>query len=529
VVVGLFSVLPDIDSPRSFVGRAAGPLSRHIERRWGHRTVTHSYAVQAVLWLALLPLGLVWGWWEYYWAAVLGYSGHVLLDTMTVQGVRVWWPWNSRRGVFPFDVTHPEKYRFTVGGFGDRALGVGCLALFAALALVQHQGYTRLMRLARADVIAAVRDVRAWESEAQLAVELEALHAISQQPLSGTFPIVGAPSDRLLLIRGRDGNVYSVGRALEAHYQGRRVVVKKGAPVSVRTLTLDLAGRLLGDLPALLGDLPEGSEVELFGTVAPLSPVALTRDAWRYNVISGGSTLRFEFASLEDVQLRGLAGVMVRDGALTARILMPTVANGVSNSGPMAPRGVARPVRFSFPVEALVDVRVRVGGRVAARDTLAVVLDPAITRAEEALQVVELAIATQRAQAAAAGAERARRVAAAEERAAAAARRVEAAAREYAAGYLAAAGHARAQVLEQAAAEELRTLRGQPDASALELARLEAERSRKAAELEKLRARAAILAPAPGTVRSISLGRGEGAVVLQLSLPAADTAGVLVL
>ncbi len=531
-VAAAASMLPDVDSPKSLIGRAVGPLSRQIESRWGHRTATHSYAAQALLYVALLPVGLVWGWWAYYWAGVLGYALHVILDTATVQGVRVWWPWSTRRGVFPFDAAHPEQYRLHTGGFGDRALGIGLAAILGVLLIIQVQGYERLLRLARADVVAAVRDVRAWESEALLAVELEALHAISQEPLSGTFPIVGAPSDRLLLIRGRDGNVYGVGHALEAHYQGRRVVVRRGTPMSTRTLTLDMAGRLLADLPSMLPSLPDGSEVEFFGTLTPLSPVALTRDAWRYNVITGGSVLRFDYAALTDIEARGLAGVMIRDGSLTARILVPRAAAGAGEVGGGSV-SLARPVRFSFGVEASADVRVSAGDSVSVGDTLAVVLDPAVERAGEALGVVELAITAQRATMAAAADERARRIGDAEERAAVARVRVDLAAAEHSRGYSTDAALERARIMERTAADELRALRSAPAGGAVELARLEAEEARKRADLARLRARAAILAPVGGMVRSVNIsereGRQEGTVVIQSEAVAADTAGTLVL
>ena len=38
----LGSLMPDLDSPKSAPGRFLPFLSQPIERRWGHRTVTHS-------------------------------------------------------------------------------------------------------------------------------------------------------------------------------------------------------------------------------------------------------------------------------------------------------------------------------------------------------------------------------------------------------------------------------------------------------------------------------------------------------
>ena len=40
VVLG--SLLPDIDTSSSWIGRLGGPLTQAIERHFGHRTLTHS-------------------------------------------------------------------------------------------------------------------------------------------------------------------------------------------------------------------------------------------------------------------------------------------------------------------------------------------------------------------------------------------------------------------------------------------------------------------------------------------------------
>ena len=47
----LLALLPDTDTPKSLIGSLLRPISRLLERRIGHRTVTHS----------LLALGLVAG------------------------------------------------------------------------------------------------------------------------------------------------------------------------------------------------------------------------------------------------------------------------------------------------------------------------------------------------------------------------------------------------------------------------------------------------------------------------------------
>lgn len=92
---GAASLLPDLDSPHSKLGRAARPLSDILNFALGHRGFLHSLlgmslvlilAALIVLWLPpstalvlLLP-------------AALGYLSHLLLDALTPGGVPLLWP-----------------------------------------------------------------------------------------------------------------------------------------------------------------------------------------------------------------------------------------------------------------------------------------------------------------------------------------------------------------------------------------------------------------------------------------------------
>ena len=67
------SVLPDIDSPRSYIGRVLPYASIPIERQWGHRTITHSLLCLLALSVMTWPL-LIWQT-PCYVAIILGYSG----------------------------------------------------------------------------------------------------------------------------------------------------------------------------------------------------------------------------------------------------------------------------------------------------------------------------------------------------------------------------------------------------------------------------------------------------------------------
>lgn len=84
----LGSVLPDIDAPKSKVGKSAGIVSWILEKLFGHRGVFHSLLIPAIAWVAL--------WYFGYWliglAFFLGYFLHLVLDALTLEGIRFFWP-----------------------------------------------------------------------------------------------------------------------------------------------------------------------------------------------------------------------------------------------------------------------------------------------------------------------------------------------------------------------------------------------------------------------------------------------------
>ena len=91
------SILPDIDSPHSKIGRKAGIISNLLNLMFGHRGFLHS------IWVPLGLLGI--GWYYNYLtlgiAAMSGYILHLIVDAMTIGGVRFFGPFGRKtRGFF---------------------------------------------------------------------------------------------------------------------------------------------------------------------------------------------------------------------------------------------------------------------------------------------------------------------------------------------------------------------------------------------------------------------------------------------
>lgn len=90
------TVLPDIDSEDSTIGKYIKPISRLIP----HRTITHT------IWAVLAIAGLAWSLESIYlFALALGYVVHIAEDSFSEQGIRWFYPipaFRSKRWRFPF-------------------------------------------------------------------------------------------------------------------------------------------------------------------------------------------------------------------------------------------------------------------------------------------------------------------------------------------------------------------------------------------------------------------------------------------
>lgn len=113
------AVLPDIDNTNSPIGRLAGPLGYWINRRYGHRTITHSAFALIILTLIFAFCerainGNIATTWFFFW----GYLSHIVLDMLTVQGVKLFYPFKKSSAVIPGDY----RYRFETGNLRHETL-----------------------------------------------------------------------------------------------------------------------------------------------------------------------------------------------------------------------------------------------------------------------------------------------------------------------------------------------------------------------------------------------------------------------
>ena len=91
VCLAVGSILPDIDLPTSFFGRTMWWASTRIEKRFGHRTISHSFLALLLVGLLGSPL-LYYDHALYFWCVIGGYWSHLCLDMFNLRGVDLFSP-----------------------------------------------------------------------------------------------------------------------------------------------------------------------------------------------------------------------------------------------------------------------------------------------------------------------------------------------------------------------------------------------------------------------------------------------------
>jgi inner membrane protein len=311
----LGALLPDVDTPTSPIGRLCRPLAGWLERRVGHRTLTHSLLGLALASLPVLPLARVD--WQWPLAFAAGYLSHLLVDAANPPGVPLVYP-SPVRAVFPGrEALRPAE--------GSRAEAVLCAALALGLAVLwplHHAGFTRSLHLLTRTTGGAIADFRRWEGTREVWADLDGHFRLSQRRLRGRVRILGIESvSTVLVLDPGTGAVHTVGPTESANVYPSRIVAQPGRAVTVETRPVALNQRLLREL---LREVPPDGETYLHGVVRTPDAVTVKPDPEAYEVLKAGlSELELRFARPRDLQDPKIGSLFVLSGLVLVQTIRP--------------------------------------------------------------------------------------------------------------------------------------------------------------------------------------------------------------
>ena len=364
-VAALGSLLPDIDTAKSVVGRVVFWLSSPWEKRLGHRTLAHS--LLGIVGFALLASPLYVLHQEAAVLVVAGYISHIALDTTSKRGCDLFWP-SRLRAVLPGNA----DWRFTVGGKGEMVLlfflVVACIPLYPAARLGLEGVIDRLS----GNFDRALREFAAAEGAREYWIVGSMRDTLTEQPQTGRYRVIGKDGTHLLLLQGE--GILTLGKADAAHRYPLQVHLEKGQPYHTEVTPVALDGKPLGTLHSAL---KAGNEHWLFGEVTLAEAVYIEEPVGRYPPLHATSkTLTLHYARWAD--LLPYAHVEVLHGTVLVKHHLPSDNSRVSTPSLPPPPTMHPIVPITLTLSSLDGLQVRVGDTVRVGQILAV--DPAIDR-----------------------------------------------------------------------------------------------------------------------------------------------------
>ncbi|HEC91716.1 MAG TPA: metal-dependent hydrolase [Candidatus Atribacteria bacterium] len=191
------SLLPDIDTPKSAIGRIFPFLSIPIEHKFGHRQITHSWIFIALCMILFLPF-LFFKKFLIYSSIILGVISHILIDMANPSGVPFFYPYYARF-VFPEN----KSSRIEVGSKKEFILLAVLIFITTLTTPISFIGYKSLFYRLSQTTYGAIEEAKKDISNYQLYVQIQGIWKETQQPLNKEFKVL-AVLDEALVINQND-------------------------------------------------------------------------------------------------------------------------------------------------------------------------------------------------------------------------------------------------------------------------------------------------------------------------------------
>jgi inner membrane protein len=284
LVATLVGVLPDLDHRQGHVGRLLPPLSGWLEHQVGHRTLTHS-----LLLFALVGIG-AWLWLPpgYALAVLAGLSSHAFADMMTAQGVCWFWP-SRVRCVLPGS----PRYRVELMGWGELAFAglMGLLGVGLMLLAGQSEGSAGILRAAIGNISAAREQYDAEKGSHAFRLRVEGRDNRSHASISGDYPVIGPWGDGGFLLRApaeSGAGVKSLCKSASCDWYASHAVLLKAQAQHTTTTTLKRPRWDTASLREALAPWSALGEVYLLGELTspsiPAQPPNISKTADRLSL-----------------------------------------------------------------------------------------------------------------------------------------------------------------------------------------------------------------------------------------------------
>jgi len=254
------SQLPDIDTSKSIPGRILLPLSSWLEKRYPHRSITHSFLATGAIALVTLPVALMAM--KLWQALVLGYFCGWIADAFTKSGVAAFYP-SAARLVIPGN----PQLRLSTGSNAEYfIMAVLVVVMLISTSINSNGGILRSFNQTLGLPTGAVEIVNSDGSQYLLFAFVNGRTAVSQQPVRDEFEVVRPLTQTDLLLKDSAGKLYRVGTSQECQIIASRITIERKNLIRSRVQEIQLAEESIAS--AIAGFPHVGDRTYINGTLA---------------------------------------------------------------------------------------------------------------------------------------------------------------------------------------------------------------------------------------------------------------------
>jgi len=252
------AALPDLDCRAGIVGRMAPPLSGWLERRFGHRTFTHSLILQVIAGAGLFYI-LPWG---FFLALIAGWLSHTFTDMMTPAGVGWFWP-SRVRCVLPGN----ERYRMKPMGWGELLflIFIGFTGVLLHWLSVDNAGTTGVIRAAIGSLVTAREDYDAQKGGSSWFLRVEGRNNRTFQPIDGKYQVIGGYKESGFILEASTGPV-SACKTESCDWYISHAVLVRGKTINTKTQSIRIGSTTADELAVRLAPWMAAGAVYLSGS-----------------------------------------------------------------------------------------------------------------------------------------------------------------------------------------------------------------------------------------------------------------------
>jgi inner membrane protein len=272
------AMLPDLDSQRSVLGRLLPPVSRRLETRLGHGQQWHSLA--ACLLIALITAPIAAAVRIETWLLIpVGFASHLVLDTLTPEGVMLFWPLSHRRYSLLGGVVSSE------GSSSERKLAAGLTIVVAVLLFLVDIGPPPPPQVVALSYQQTLERYYSMRGRNLVFACVEGSWQATGRRISARFEVLNASGSSFVMLDRYDGRVFSAGREASDNLYLDRITLEAGASTRIKPVELHLEGHALTEaLPVVYqmqrepglqhiyisGELTVPARLEVEGPALPL-------------------------------------------------------------------------------------------------------------------------------------------------------------------------------------------------------------------------------------------------------------------